>query len=700
MGKGVKALLYFSVGVFIVGKGLSKSALEFEESFSLTQSTESASSSSLKFITMGDWGTFTAVSRRKLSEEDEQISFLANNNGNNNNNNNKQYWSILVAEAMAAYASSNPADFLLALGDNFYSNGVSSVDDSLWTTLYANVYNYGSLQIPWYAVFGNHDYGSKNGQGSLQAQIDFGEQGYDNRWHAGYCYKQSFSVPYSTTTVDIVFIDTTLIAPEETYVTSTSAGVSQETQQEKVQEQLSCLEGYLSGSTASYLLVAGHYPIFSTGKNSPGDMTTLVEILYPILEKYNVDVYLCGHDHFLEHLQFTNGSSTMDFVISGAAGKPDNALTSGVTSAADMKFAVATGGFVFTTVTPGEMIMDFVDYSGAVIYTTTRAQTREQAYETSALYGGMGTSSKSWHVQRFFENGLRYIQQTQHEIQSMSALASFGVVFALASIILLVAQVYRGARTPVDNHKVSEVELVQPSQSFNVKEPDHEAPALNTVPSVRIMDASIPVVQKVSSLFTAPTVTPPPRLGQKPLYSHDVCKNSASSDCAVSPLHVPEVDVQHAARDSIVKTCHENSVETPNIVTLVNTSPSGNNDRINPIRRAAVPGVDYIGQVDYIGRSKIDKVDAVRAHAIKILSATDPNAVKTKSLLQAFKRSSVEDVNMSTVSASANEVNEILSSAKGNGRLPHRNLHKVNYYNPVNKDVANIMGKEKVSDYL
>jgi len=306
----------------------------------------------------------------------------ANNDGYANSNfvkndNSNNYWSVLVAKAMAAYADTHVADFVLALGDNFYNNGVSSPYDSLWTQVYTNIYNYDSLQIPWYAVFGDHDYGSENGLGSLQAQIDFGEQRYDNRWHAGYCYKQTFSVPDSSTTMDIVFIDTILIAPEETYVTSTTAGVSQQTQQQKIQEQLSCLEYYLASSTASFLVVAGHYPIFSTGKDSPGDMTTLVETLYPILEKYRVDVYLCGHDHLLQHLQYTGGTGSMDFVISGAAGDPDESLASGVTSAADVKFAVATGGFVFTTVTPGEMVMDFVDYTGAVLYTTTRAQTRQ-----------------------------------------------------------------------------------------------------------------------------------------------------------------------------------------------------------------------------------------------------------------------------------------------------------------------------------
>jgi len=48
-----------------------------------------------------------------------------------------------------------------------------------------------------------------------------------------------------------------------------------------------------------------------------------------------------------------------------------------------MMFGAATGGFVYTTVTPGEMTMNYVDYTGAVLYTTTRVQTRAVKYPTA-----------------------------------------------------------------------------------------------------------------------------------------------------------------------------------------------------------------------------------------------------------------------------------------------------------------------------
>lgn len=45
----------------------------------------------------------------------------------------------------------------------------------------------------------------------------------------------------------------------------------------------------------SWLLLHGHYPIYSKGEH--GDTDELVTYLVPLLLKYNVSVYFCGHDH-------------------------------------------------------------------------------------------------------------------------------------------------------------------------------------------------------------------------------------------------------------------------------------------------------------------------------------------------------------------------------------------------------------------
>lgn len=87
----------------------------------------SSNSTSLKFFLLGDWGKGgNSGSFWNKGIDDEEHSshtgILAKS---------KTLYQAAVAKAMGDYGSqSNPApSFLVALGDNFYTNGVSSTTD-------------------------------------------------------------------------------------------------------------------------------------------------------------------------------------------------------------------------------------------------------------------------------------------------------------------------------------------------------------------------------------------------------------------------------------------------------------------------------------------------------------------------------------------------------------------------------------------
>ena len=57
--------------------------------------------------------------------------------------------------------TTKPVKFVVNAGDNFYPAGVISVDDPVWDVEWGQVYKDLPSNIPWYSVYGNHDYGSQ-----------------------------------------------------------------------------------------------------------------------------------------------------------------------------------------------------------------------------------------------------------------------------------------------------------------------------------------------------------------------------------------------------------------------------------------------------------------------------------------------------------------------------------------------------------
>lgn len=124
-------------------------------------------------------------------------------------------YQVAVAEQMASYAASVDITAVIALGDNFYDDGVQSTNDTLWTTMFTDVYirNFTSLRKPWFAVFGNHDYGY--GEEGVQAQIDRYRDSPtdDDYWTMpARNYTHIFDID-GEGEVQIVFIDSTTLAP-------------------------------------------------------------------------------------------------------------------------------------------------------------------------------------------------------------------------------------------------------------------------------------------------------------------------------------------------------------------------------------------------------------------------------------------------------------------------------------------------------
>ena len=77
-------------------------------------------------------------------------------------------------------------------------------------------------------------------------------------------------------------------------------------------EQLAWFEAELKRPrTTPFLGVIAHHPVFSDGPH--GDHPVLIRDWDPLFRKYHVDLYMAGHDHDLQHLEF-EGHPTSHFL--------------------------------------------------------------------------------------------------------------------------------------------------------------------------------------------------------------------------------------------------------------------------------------------------------------------------------------------------------------------------------------------------
>lgn len=302
---------------------------------------------SLLFLAIGDWGGTS-------DEEPTSPSELDNSRG--------------MAKAVQSILSTSTkpmkADFVLALGDNFYSHGIQSNEhSSRFQETFEGVFVEKELQCPWYAVAGNHDH-----LGNVTAQIEYGRMNTTTRWTMP---DLNYTIRYPQThpskeaqkeeavtatdstekenendsnsklqktlrqkqakipTTQIVYIDTVTFAgihhrnehPDRPPSKLYQPHIRQTTH---FASQYQWLEQTLrEASEVDFLWIAGHYPMYSHCWHGP--TVELQNALWDLMVRYNVNGYISGHDHCLSyykqhHQRSHHPSSRQDlhFIVAGA----------------------------------------------------------------------------------------------------------------------------------------------------------------------------------------------------------------------------------------------------------------------------------------------------------------------------------------------------------------------------------------------
>ena len=230
-----------------------------------------------------------------------QINFLVvSDNGRNG-----AYLQKPIASLMGQMAESEDFEAVLALGDVHHYMGIESISDPLWMTNFELVYSHPELQIPWYPILGNHEY-----RGNTQAVIDYSEV--SRRWEMeGRYYSKVFED--DGVSVRIVFIDTVPLIDKYRYDKEgypSAAG-------QNMDKQLKWLEKELSNAHEDWIVVVGHHPVYAFTDKDESERSDLQKRLLPILERHNVNMYICGHIHNFQHIR--PEGSRIDFIVNTSA---------------------------------------------------------------------------------------------------------------------------------------------------------------------------------------------------------------------------------------------------------------------------------------------------------------------------------------------------------------------------------------------
>lgn len=261
-----------------------------------------------------------------------------------------------VARQMGVTGDSINSRFVISTGDNFYTDGVESIEDLQWARSYETIYTAPVLFKPWYVVLGNHDW-----QGNIDAQILYGA--ISERWTMPErYYAQEFNVSDSTQAL-FLFMDTTPLGDPD------RPGLYPQSDRWDQSRQLHWADSTLAASDAEWKIVVGHHPIYMASARYE-DNQHLIANLLPILEEHGVHAYFAGHDHNLQHLR-REGSPLEHFISGGGS------LTRGLDEDdPDAVFLLKSAGFMAVSMTDDEMYVEIIDERGRLYYFTNVPRVR------------------------------------------------------------------------------------------------------------------------------------------------------------------------------------------------------------------------------------------------------------------------------------------------------------------------------------
>jgi tartrate-resistant acid phosphatase type 5 len=271
-----------------------------------------------------------------------------------------------VAAGLRAYAKQRSvhAQALFLLGDNWYGELAGGAGSPRWQTNFEEMYPASDFPCPAYAVLGNHDY-QRWPESKVDAELEYARSGRSGaaatRWTMPSRWYR-FEFPAKDPLVTFLALDSNMSRAD-----GKEKGRDFTLTPQQQAEQLAWLEAELKRPrTTPFLGVIAHHPVYSDGPH--GDHPVLIRDWDPLFRKYQVDLYMAGHDHDLQHLEF-EGHPTSHF-LSGGGGADLYSLK--VDPSQRGPYAQKVYGFSHISVTAQLMTLRHLDQNGNTVHAFTK----------------------------------------------------------------------------------------------------------------------------------------------------------------------------------------------------------------------------------------------------------------------------------------------------------------------------------------
>lgn len=272
--------------------------------------------------------------------------------GDYGTNNDKQRQ---VATTMNDFAGKlgRPLTGVLALGDNFYGN----LTPERFQPGFEEMYSKQHLDCPFYAVLGNHDYGpqydSKQGPAKADMQLAYAKANPGSRWKMpAKWYSFELGAPLKPL-VKVICLDGNIFEGALT-------------PQEKIAQKRWLEAEMQKPTTAKWLWVVSHYPLFSeTSQRGDKEGERHVKNWGAYLRDKPVSLYFSGHDHNLQHLRVEGYQPS--FLISGGGGAHRYEVKQ-----SGRGFSMQARGFNHIHVTEEKLTVQLINAEGARLHAFER----------------------------------------------------------------------------------------------------------------------------------------------------------------------------------------------------------------------------------------------------------------------------------------------------------------------------------------